>query len=79
MSRWTLALCAAAITFAVSSAARADYQVIRWSWGDCKIWNNDTNMMPSGEDWLVLAWGLPSYDSAWQALSTEAAKGQCRW
>jgi hypothetical protein len=79
MSRWTLALCAAAIAIAAASPARADFQVIRWSWGDCKIWNNDTNRMPDGEGWIVLAWGLPSYESAWWALNAEAAKGQCRW
>jgi hypothetical protein len=78
MSRWTLSLCAATIALAVASPARADYQVIRWSWGDCKIWNNDTNTMPYGEGWIVLAWGLPSYQSAWQALTVKIASGECR-
>jgi hypothetical protein len=79
MSRWTLSLCAAAIALAVSIPARADYQVIRWSSGDCKIWNNDTNTMPDGDGWLVLAWNIASYDGAWFALRDEIAKGQCRW
>jgi hypothetical protein len=79
MSRWTLALCAAAIAAAVSTPVRADYHVIRWSWGDCKVWNNDTNRMPAGEGWIVLAWGLMTYDSAWDALNAEIGKGQCRW
>lgn len=79
MSRWALALCAAAISLAAASPVLADYQVIRWSWGDCKIWNNDTNVMPYGEGWIVLAWNLPTYESAWVALREEIAKGECRW
>jgi hypothetical protein len=35
--------------------------------------------MPDGEGWIVLAWNLPNYESAWSALNVEAAKGQCRW
>ena len=78
MSRWTLALCTAAIAIAVSSPVRADYNLVRWSSGDCQIWNNDNNRMPWGDGWVLLAWNMPSYDVAWQALRFEASKGNCR-
>ena len=38
MKRLTLALGAAVIAIAASSSARADYDIVRWSYGDCKIW-----------------------------------------
>jgi len=79
MSRWSFFLCAAAIALAIANPAHADFQVIRWSSGDCKIWNNDNNTMPNGDGWIVLAWGLANYESAWSALNTEISRGQCRW
>lgn len=80
MSRWTYALCVAAIAFAVTSpASAADYNVVRWRSGDCQIWNNDTNRMPWGDGWILVAWNMPNYDTALQALKVEVAKGNCRW
>ncbi len=79
MSRWILVLCAAAITLAASLPANAaDYNLVRWRTGDCQIWNNDTNSMPWGDDWIVLAWNMPDYQAAWNALQREIAKGNCR-
>ncbi len=79
MSRWHLALCALAIAFVVSSPARADYTLVRWAWGDCKIWSNNPNNPPWGDGWSVLAWGIPTYDMAWRVLNDEIARGNCRW
>jgi len=78
MSRWSLALIAAAIAFTTISPARADYNLVRWAWGDCKIWVNAGNM-PWGDDWVVLAWNIPTYDLAWDVLRAEASRGNCRW
>jgi len=44
-----------------------DYEIIRWSYGDCKIWHDDGGP-PWGTDWVVLADGLRTYDDAWRAL-----------
>jgi hypothetical protein len=80
MSRWTCALCVAAFAFAVSTpASAADYNVVRWRSGDCQIWNNDTNRMPWGDGWILVAWNMPNYDTALQALKFEVSKGNCRW
>jgi hypothetical protein len=35
--------------------------------------------MPWGDDWIVLAWNIPTYDMAWYVLRQEAALGNCRW
>jgi hypothetical protein len=80
MSRCSLALCALAIALIASNPARADFTLIRWASGDCKIWHDDIdNRRPLGSDWLVLASGLPTYDYAWQVLREETALGNCRW
>lgn len=80
MSRCCLALCALAIAFVASSPARADYTLVRWTSGDCKIWSEDFDARrPWGNDWIVLASGLPTYDYAWQVLREEIALGSCRW
>jgi hypothetical protein len=78
MSRWALAIFAATIAFAVTSPARADYNLVRWSWGDCKIWVNDSGNVPWGNDWVVLVWNIPSYNAAWDVLRSEAARGNCQ-
>ena len=78
MSRWSLALLAAAIAFTVASPARADYNLVRWASGDCKIWVNDGNA-PWGYGWTVLVWNIPTYDLAWDVLREETARGNCSW
>jgi hypothetical protein len=79
MSRCLLALSALAIALATTSPARADYTLIRWVSGDCKIWHEDVgNQRPWGNEWLVLASGLPTYDYAWQVLREEIALGNCQ-
>ena len=79
MSRWTVVLCAAAITIgAALPASAADYNLVRWRSGDCQIWNNDNNTMPWGDGWVLLAWNMRTYQTAWQALQVEVAKGNCR-
>jgi hypothetical protein len=33
-----------------------DYEIVRWSYGDCKIWHDDAGP-PTGTGWTVLAEG----------------------
>jgi len=78
MSRWALAVFAATVAFGATSPARADYNLVRWSWGDCKIWVNDPGNVPWGNDWVVLVWNIPSYNAAWDVLRSEASRGNCQ-
>ena len=57
---------------------RSDYNLVRWPWGDCKIWVNDPGNVPWGDDWVVLVWNIPSYDAAWDVLRSEASRGNCQ-
>jgi len=73
-------VCGAAIAITLSVPAQAnDYNLVRWRSGDCKIWNNDNNRMPWGDNWILLAWNMPSFETAWRALQIEIAKGNCRY
>ena len=74
MSRWFL--CALAIAFTAASPARADYTLVRWAWGDCKIWANAGNP-PAGDGWTVLARNIPTYEIAWGVLLREQARRRC--
>jgi hypothetical protein len=44
-----------------------DFEIIRWSYGDCKIWHDDGGP-PAGTGWVVLADGLRTRDEAWRVL-----------
>jgi hypothetical protein len=44
-----------------------DYEIVRWSNGDCKIWHDDDGP-PVGTDWTVLHDNLPTWDAAWGVL-----------
>jgi hypothetical protein len=80
MSRWSVALFAVVIGVAVASPALADFSLVRWSWGDCRIWNNGPRNSPAGvrgRDWVVLVPHIPSVQQAWGALNKAAQKRQC--
>ena len=56
-----------------------DWEIIRWSYGDCKIWHDD-NGPPWGTwgvDYVVLAEGLPTWDAAWARLLWLKGRGKC--
>jgi hypothetical protein len=53
-----------------------DYEIIRWSYGDCKIWFDD-NGPPWGDGWKVLKDGLPTWDAAWAKLGWLRSRGKC--
>jgi hypothetical protein len=53
-----------------------DFEIIRWSYGDCKIWFDD-NGPPWGDGWRVLADRLPTWDAALARLRWLQARGMC--
>ena len=56
-----------------------DYEIIRWSYGDCKIWRDDAGPPTGvcGKDWVVLADRLPTWDAGWARLQRLRARKLC--
>jgi hypothetical protein len=56
-----------------------DWEIIRWSYGDCKIWRDDSGPPTGtcGKDWVVLAEGLRTWDAGWARLQRLRAKKLC--
>jgi hypothetical protein len=77
MKRLFLALGVVALVFASSSSARAAYDIVRWSYGDCKIWHID-GPGPWGTGWKVLnRRPIPTWDAAWARLREYQARKWC--
>jgi hypothetical protein len=77
MKRLTLALGAAVIAIAASSSARADYDIVRWSYGDCKIWYI-SGPGPAGTGWKVLnRRPIKTWDAAWARLGGYQKRRWC--
>ena len=53
-----------------------DYAIVRWAWGDCKIWHDDDGP-PVGTGWVLLADGMPTWDAAWGMLGHLERLGRC--
>lgn len=66
-----------ALVSAATTPARADYAVVQFEDGFCRIWWDSTGN-PWGNDWTKLAVGLPNHDVAQLALDTAIAQGTCR-
>jgi len=77
MKRLTLAVGILAFGLAASTAARADYAVVRLDDGWCKIWW-DSGATPWGSGWAKIALGLPDWLTASAALDTARSQGVCR-
>ncbi|HEY6993749.1 MAG TPA: hypothetical protein VH397_08565 [Xanthobacteraceae bacterium] len=83
MKRLALALgallLALAVTPAVTPPANALVQppwiVVRWAYGDCKIWRNDVNA-PVGPGWTSVAFAK-TYPEAWAKMQALYAKRVC--
>jgi hypothetical protein len=84
MKRLTLALGVLAFALMVTAPAsvQADWLLIRWKDGDCKIWNDDgKGAKPwgkAGTDWKQLnKKKLKTWDAAWKELGKfqKAKKG----
>jgi hypothetical protein len=47
-------LLALAVTPSANAVVRPEWVVVRWAYGDCKIWHNDVNG-PAGAGWKAVA------------------------
>jgi hypothetical protein len=79
MKRLTLALGTLALVLAVAgppAPAQADWLIVRWADGDCKIWNDDgRGVRPLGPGWMQLnRKKLRTWDAAWAELGKLQAK-----
>ena len=62
---------------AASTPARADFAVVRFGDGFCKIWWDSADN-PWASGWTKIALGLPDYLTAQAALANARAQGTCR-
>ena len=76
MKRLAFVVAMLAIAFA-SFPARADYAVVRFEDGWCRIWW-DSAGTPWGVGWTKIAFGMPDWLTASAALSDARAQGACR-
>ena len=53
-----------------------DYEIVRWSYGDCKIWRDDAGP-PTGTGWVVLADGLRTWDDALREVARLRGLRKC--
>jgi len=77
MRRSILAACAVALVFAAASPARADWRIIQWFYGDCKIWF-DKGIPPFGGGWRTLSGPIPDYGTAYHVLQGFYDRRVCR-
>ena len=71
------ALLLLALGFAASTPARADYALVKFESGYCRIWW-DSAGNPFGVAWIKVAVGLPDYEAAVLALNMAVGQGVCR-
>jgi hypothetical protein len=76
MKRWVFATGILALCLAASVPARADYAVVRFQNGWCKVWW-DSGATPWGTNWTKIAIGLPDWLSAQAALDIARSQGAC--
>jgi hypothetical protein len=77
MKRLAFAIGVLALGFAASTPARADYALVRFESGFCRIWW-DSAGNPLGVGWMKVAVGLPDYEAAVLALNMAVGQGVCR-
>lgn len=76
MKRLVFAVGVLALGFAASTPARADFSVVRFEPGFCRIWcNNGIN--PVGAGWTRVATAA-DFTSAWAAQDAGVKKGKCK-
>jgi hypothetical protein len=77
MKHLSLALCTAAVVFAASAPAKADFQIIRWTSGLCETWNMGLPTRPFPFDYKVLVRGIPTFEAALKAKQQLLSTRQC--
>jgi hypothetical protein len=76
MKRFVFAVGVLAIGFAASTPARADFTVVKFESGFCRIWwNNSAN--PMGTGWSRIA-TAPDFMGAWAAQDAAVKKSKCK-
>jgi hypothetical protein len=61
----------------VSSSARADYALVQFGDGYCRIWSDSADT-PWGVGWTKIVVGLPDHSAARAAFDNAVAQGLCR-
>ena len=76
MQRFVFLTGVLALAFAAATPARADYALVRWTDGTCRIWwEAATN--PSGAGWAKIA-VAPDFATASAAFDAAVRAGTCR-
>jgi hypothetical protein len=65
-----------ALGFAAATPARADFAVVKFELGFCRIWWA-TSAKPWGSNYTIVA-TAPDFASAWAAQSDAVKNGKCR-
>jgi hypothetical protein len=76
MKRVAFAIGVIALGFAAATPARADYAVVQWSDGYCRIWW-DASATPWGSGWTKIAIA-PDWPTAVVAKEAAENSGGCR-
>jgi hypothetical protein len=76
MKQLVIAVWIVAIGIAASTPAEADFAVVQFGDGYCRVWH-DSGADPWGANWRKIAIGLPSWDEASIALDSARAQNIC--
>lgn len=76
MRKLSFAAAVLALSFVTATPSRADYAVVRFELGYCRIWW-DSAANPVGVGWSKIAVGLPTWEAAWAALASAVAARTC--
>jgi hypothetical protein len=77
MKRLAFAAAVLGLGFAAATPAHADYAVVQFPSGWCKIWW-DSSASPWGNNWTEIAYGMPDWLTASSALNSARSQGVCR-
>jgi hypothetical protein len=76
MKRLAFAVGVLALGFAAATPARADYAVVKFELGFCRIWW-DGGATPWGSSWTKIA-SAPDFSGAWAAQDAAVKSGKCK-
>lgn len=76
MNRLACSIGLLALGFAASTPARADFAVVQFADGYCRIWR-DSLANPWGAVWKKIAVGLPDWSAARVALPAARSQSVC--
>jgi hypothetical protein len=76
MKRLAFAVGVLALGFTAGTPARADFAVVKFELGYCRIWW-DSGAKPWGPGWTKVA-VAPDFAGAWAAQDAAVKKGKCK-